>query len=47
MDFVYYGKLLSKNKMDSLSGEVLMKAFEMDTTQDRIAEPGDLILYQR
>jgi tetratricopeptide (TPR) repeat protein len=33
LDFVYYGKLLSKNNMDSLSAEVLMKAFEMDTTQ--------------
>jgi len=33
MDFVYYGKLLAKNNKDSLAGEVLMKAFEMDTTQ--------------
>jgi len=33
LDFVYYGKLLSKNNMDSLSAEVLMKAFDMDTTQ--------------
>jgi tetratricopeptide (TPR) repeat protein len=33
LDFVYYGKLLAKNNMDSLSGEVLMKAYEMDTTQ--------------
>jgi tetratricopeptide (TPR) repeat protein len=36
MDFVYYGKLLSKNNLDSLSGEVLMKAFQMDTTQTEL-----------
>lgn len=33
LDYVYYGKLLSKNNMDSVSAEVFMKAFEMDTTQ--------------
>jgi predicted Zn-dependent protease len=36
MDFVYYGKLLAKNNKDSLAGEVLMKAFEMDTTQTEL-----------
>jgi tetratricopeptide (TPR) repeat protein len=35
-DFVYYGKLLSKNNMDSLSGEVLMKAYQMDTSQTEL-----------
>jgi len=35
-DFVYYGKLLAKNNQDSLAGEVLMKAFEMDSTQTEL-----------
>jgi tetratricopeptide (TPR) repeat protein len=36
MDFVYYGKLLAKNNKDSLAGEVLMKAFQMDTSQTEL-----------
>jgi len=35
-DFVYYGKLLAKNNEDSLAGEVLMKAYQMDTTQTEL-----------
>jgi tetratricopeptide (TPR) repeat protein len=35
-DFVYYGKLLAKNNKDSLAGEVLMKAFQMDTSQTEL-----------
>jgi predicted Zn-dependent protease len=36
LDFVYYGKLLAKNNQDSLAGEVLMKAFQMDTSQTEL-----------
>jgi tetratricopeptide (TPR) repeat protein len=36
LDFVYYGKLLAKNNKDSLAGELLMKAFQMDTTQPEL-----------
>jgi len=36
LDFVYYGKLLAKNNKDSLAAEVLMKAFQMDTTQTEL-----------
>jgi predicted Zn-dependent protease len=36
LDFVYYGRLLAKNNRDSLAGEVLMKAFQMDTTQTEL-----------
>jgi tetratricopeptide (TPR) repeat protein len=35
-DFIYYGRLLAKNKKDSLAGEVLMKAYQMDTTQSEL-----------
>jgi len=36
LDFVYYGKLLAKNNKDSLAGAILMKAFQMDTTQTEL-----------
>jgi predicted Zn-dependent protease len=36
LDFVYYGKLLAKNNKDSLAGEVLVKAYQMDTTQTEL-----------
>ena len=35
-DFVYYGKLLAKNNKDSIAGAVLMKAYDMDTTQTEL-----------
>jgi tetratricopeptide (TPR) repeat protein len=36
LDVVYYGKLLAKSNEDSLAGEVLMKAFQMDTSQTEL-----------
>ena len=46
LDFVYYGKLLSKNNMDSLSGKVLMEAFDMDTTQIELMSQAIIVLFK-
>ncbi|MDP4281682.1 MAG: tetratricopeptide repeat protein [Bacteroidota bacterium] len=36
MDYVYYGRLLAKNKMDSLAVIQLTKAFSMDTSKGEL-----------
>jgi tetratricopeptide (TPR) repeat protein len=33
LDYAYYGRLLAKNKQDSLAPEKLMKAYELDTSK--------------
>ena len=35
-DYVYYGRLLAKNKLDSLAPEKLLKAYEMDTSKPEL-----------
>jgi tetratricopeptide (TPR) repeat protein len=35
-DYVYYGRLLSKNKMDSLAAINLLKAYDLDTSRSEL-----------
>lgn len=35
-DYIYYGRILARNKMDEQASEALLKGFEMDTTKPEL-----------